>query len=234
MKVTSDVSILEIPVDFGSGPTLLNLTVTIEEDGATLFDTGMPGQEQLILEALAKEGVEASGLKRIVITHADSDHIGSMKALKDLTGAELICLDVEADYISGAVPPYKMPPPKVLEENPAFKAMLESIKRMPVDTVVREGETIPGTNAVAVATPGHTLGHMSVYLPDSKILITGDALTAADGVLNGPMERATPDMVAAKASVKKLAELDVEKIVAYHGGLVDKDAKGQLRRVSDG
>jgi glyoxylase-like metal-dependent hydrolase (beta-lactamase superfamily II) len=233
MKIHPNVAILEIPVDFGSGPTILNLSAIIDEDGATLFDTGMPGQEQLILEALAKEGVEASGLKRIVITHADSDHIGSMKALKDLTGAELICLDVEADYISGAVPPYKSPPPKVLEENPQFKAMLDSIQRVPADTVVKDGETIPGTRAVAVATPGHTLGHMSVYLPEGKILITGDALTAADGVLDGPMERATPDMAAAKASVKKLAALDVEKIVAYHGGLVDKDAKGQLRRVSD-
>ena len=72
---------------------------------------------------------------------------------------------------------------------------------------------------------------MSVYLPDSKILITGDALTAAHG-LDGPMERATPDMVAARASVKKLAALDVEKIIAYHGGLVDNDAKGQLVRVA--
>jgi glyoxylase-like metal-dependent hydrolase (beta-lactamase superfamily II) len=232
MKINPNVAILEIPVDFGSGPTTLNLTAIIDKDGATLFDTGMPGQEQLILEALAKEGVEPSGLKRIVITHADSDHIGSMKALKDLTGAEVICLDVEADYVSGAVPPYKSPPPKVLEENPEFKALLESIQRIPADTLVKDGETIPGTDAVAVATPGHTLGHMSVYIPEGKILITGDALTAADGVLDGPMERATPDMVSAKASVKKLAGLDVEKIVAYHGGLVDKDAKGQLGRVS--
>jgi glyoxylase-like metal-dependent hydrolase (beta-lactamase superfamily II) len=233
MKIHPNVAILEIPVDFGGGPSTLNLTATFEDDGATVYDTGMPGQAELILEALAKEGVEASGLKRIVITHADIDHIGSMKALKDLTGAELISLDVEADFISGAVPPYKSPPQKVLDENPAFKALIESLQRMPVDRVVRDGETIPGTGAVAVATPGHTLGHMSVYIPGSKILITGDALTSADGVLDGPMERATPDMVAAKASVKKLAELDVEKIIAYHGGLVDKDARGQLKRVSE-
>ena len=58
MKINSDVSILEIPVDFGTGPTTLNLTATIEEDGATIYDTGMPGQEQLILHALANEGVD--------------------------------------------------------------------------------------------------------------------------------------------------------------------------------
>ena len=62
-----------------------------------------------------------------------------MKALKDLTGAELICLDVEADYIPGAVPPYKSPPPKVLEENPQLKAFIESVKRIPADTLVKDG-----------------------------------------------------------------------------------------------
>ena len=46
------------------------------------------------------------------------------------------------------------------------------------------------------------------------------------------MEFATPDMVAAKASAKKLAEFDVKQIVAYHGGLVDQDANGQLSRVA--
>jgi glyoxylase-like metal-dependent hydrolase (beta-lactamase superfamily II) len=32
-------------------------------------------------------------------------------------------------------------------------------------------------------------------------------------------------------SVRRLAELDVENIVCYHGGVVGEDANGQLRRV---
>jgi hypothetical protein len=35
----------------------------------------------------------------------------------------------------------------------------------------------------------------------------------------------------AARSVRRLAELDVETIVCYHGGVVDDDANGQLRRV---
>lgn len=37
---------------------------------------------------------------------------------------------------------------------------------------------------------------------------------------------------AARKSVRKLAELDVRAIVCYHGGLVDDDANGQLRRLA--
>jgi hypothetical protein len=35
----------------------------------------------------------------------------------------------------------------------------------------------------------------------------------------------------AARSVSRLAELEVETIVCYHGGVVGEDAKGQLRRV---
>jgi hypothetical protein len=39
-------------------------------------------------------------------------------------------------------------------------------------------------------------------------------------------------MPAALRSVQKLAALDVAAIVCYHGGVVQEDANGQLRRVA--
>jgi hypothetical protein len=36
----------------------------------------------------------------------------------------------------------------------------------------------------------------------------------------------------AARSVRRLAELDVQAIVCYHGGVVGDDANGQLRRVA--
>ncbi|HLK17037.1 MAG TPA: MBL fold metallo-hydrolase, partial [Fimbriimonadaceae bacterium] len=83
-----------------------------------------------------------------------------------------------------------------------------------------------------IATPGHTLGHASLYLTRTRTLISGDALTSSEGTLNGPMEMATPDMATARASVRRLAEIEVKQIVTYHGGLVDHDATGQLRRLA--
>ncbi len=54
-----------------------------------------------------------------------------------------------------------------------------------------------------------------------------------EGRLAGPLPSATPDMPAAIRSVRKLAELDVRAIVCYHGGVVDDDASGQLRRLAE-
>ena len=212
----------------------MNLSVILDaEKGATLVDTGLPGQAAMVLEKLAAEGISKSDLKRILITHQDVDHIGSMKALKEATGAEVLALDVEVPYIDGTLPSPKMPPPERLEQNPEFKAMLDALERCPVDVVLKDGEVLDLAGGVTViATPGHTFGHTSLYLNRTKTLITGDALTSSNGTLAGPMEMATPDMATAMASVKRLAEFDVKQIVAYHGGLVDQDANGQLRRVA--
>lgn len=233
MQICPNVFMLEVPVIFGSGPSTLNLAAIKEPGfGATLFDTGMPGMEHLILSALAKEGIEAASLEQIVVTHADMDHIGSLKAIKDLTGARVLCLDKEAGYVSGALPPYKLSRER-LEQNPELKAIVESIKRVQPDQTLRDGESIPhALGARAIATPGHTLGHMSVYLQNGKVIVAGDALTSKEGVLGGPMEQATPDMETARDSISKLAKLEVDQIITYHGGLVDRDAQGQLRKLA--
>jgi glyoxylase-like metal-dependent hydrolase (beta-lactamase superfamily II) len=62
-------------------------------------------------------------------------------------------------------------------------------------------------------------------------LIAGDALTAERGHLNGPNPPLTLDMRTALQSMRRLADLDVDTIVCYHGGVVREDANGQLRRV---
>lgn len=230
MRINDDLVVLELPL----GERIMNLSVILDaENGPTLVDTGLPGQAELILEKLAAEGISLSDLKRILITHQDIDHIGSLKALKEATGAEVLALDVEIPYIDGTLPSPKMPSPERLEQNPGLKAMLDALERSTVDVALRDGEVLDLAGGVTViATPGHTFGHTSLYLNRTQTLITGDALTASQGTLAGPMEMATPDMASAKASVKKLAELDVKQIVAYHGGLVDQDANGQLRRVA--
>jgi glyoxylase-like metal-dependent hydrolase (beta-lactamase superfamily II) len=81
-----------------------------------------------------------------------------------------------------------------------------------------------------ISTPGHTPGHISLYLERSKVLIAGDALRAERGSLNGPNPSMTLEMRTALQSMRKLADLEIDTIVCYHG-VVSKDANGELRRV---
>ena len=64
-------------------------------EGVTIVDTGMPGNADKILAAVGSLGLQPSDVKRIIATHGDVDHIGSLKALQRATGAPVICHTVE-------------------------------------------------------------------------------------------------------------------------------------------
>jgi glyoxylase-like metal-dependent hydrolase (beta-lactamase superfamily II) len=232
MKLNDDLYILKLPMDIANME--LNLSLIVDGDELVLVDTGVPGQEELIEAEIRKEGLDTATITRIILTHQDIDHVGSLNALVARTGAEAMALAEEIAYIDGSKPSPKMPPKEVLDANPAFAEMLRQLKRTPVDVALTDGQILDIAGGVrVVATPGHTPGHMSLYLERSKVLITGDALVSDSGQLHPPMARATPDMPTAMESVRRLAQLDVEAIVCYHGGLVTENPNAQLRRVSE-
>ena len=233
MKINEDVCVLVLPMSFGGQVRELNLTLILDPSGATLVDTGLPGQEEEILKQVAEAGVPSDGLKRILITHHDIDHVGSLHALKEKTGATVLVPAEEVPYVDGRKQPQKMPPPERLAQMPEFKAILDQKQPTPVDEPLADGQRLDFAGGVRViGTPGHTIGHASLYLERTKTLITGDALTAENGQLSGPSGPMTPDMEEAMKSVKKLAELDVETIVCYHGGVIKENANEQLQRVA--
>ncbi len=82
----------------------------------------------------------------------------------------------------------------------------------------------------AVFTPGHAPGHLSLYFPEKRLLLAGDALTVVEDNLAGPTDEYTPNMETAIESVGRLAELDVERTHCYHGGYVD-EGTGAIARI---
>lgn len=218
---------------FGGVTRILNVSLITDGDEIILVDAGLPGQEAAIKEAIEAAGYRLENLKRIIVTHQDLDHVGALHAVKEMTGATVLALDVETPYIDGSKPLVKAPTPERLAANPEFAKMWDLFKTVNVDKQLRDGDRLDIAGGVRiVATPGHTPGHMSLYLERTKTLITGDAMTSENGKLGGPMEAATPDMKSANESVNKLAGLDVETIICYHGGLVNADANGELDRVA--
>jgi glyoxylase-like metal-dependent hydrolase (beta-lactamase superfamily II) len=137
----------------------------------------------------------------------------------------------DAPYIEGSQRPLK-PSPEMLEQRPQMREVLERLEPVGIDEYVEDGTRLDlagGTRVIS--TPGHTPGHISLYIERSKVLIAGDALTAERGSLNGPNLSMTLEMRTAIQSVRRLADLEIDTIVCYHGGVVSEDANGQLRRV---
>ncbi|MFT0825294.1 MBL fold metallo-hydrolase [Bacillus swezeyi] len=82
-----------------------------------------------------------------------------------------------------------------------------------------------------ITTPGHTDGHISLYLKKSKTLITGDALGCSEGILQPPIPKVTPDMKQAVQSLEKLLAFDINRVICYHGGAVEGAPKERIREI---
>ena len=233
MRLNDDGYVLELPVVLGGQSFPVNLSLVVDAAmGPTLVDTGVPGLEEAIAAAMAEAGVGIEDLRRIVLTHQDIDHVGSLHALAQASGARVLAHEVEAPFIDGSQQP-RFARPEVLERGPEFRPVVESLRPTPVDHTLTDGERLDLAGGVrVVSTPGHTPGHQCLYLERSRTLIAGDALLAHGGCLHRPSPDFTMDLATAHESVLKLAELDVRAIVCYHGGVVDDDTNGQLRRLA--
>ncbi|MCK9911855.1 hypothetical protein MXD81_22055, partial [Microbacteriaceae bacterium K1510] len=73
--------------------------------------------------------------------------------------------------------------------------LCENPPKAKVDRVLTDGEELPYCGGIRVIfTPGHTPGHISLYLQQSKTLVAADAMIVWDGVLRGPVQQTTLDM----------------------------------------
>src|SRR5215210_3745264 len=232
MKVANGVYVLPIPRSPQEPESVLNLTLIVdEENGNTLVDAGLPGQAEAIGTALVEAGIGVRDLRRIIFTHQDLDHVGSGAALVRQSGATVLAHPADSPHIDGSLRLLK-PSPEMLEQRPQMREVLERLEPVGVDEHLEDGARLDLAGGIRVIfTPGHTPGHISLYLERPKVLIAGDALTAEGGSLNGPNQPMTPEMRTALQSIRRLADLEIDTIVCYHGGVVSENANGQLRRV---
>ncbi|HKJ92492.1 MAG TPA: MBL fold metallo-hydrolase, partial [Longimicrobiales bacterium] len=113
------------------------------------------------------------------------------------------------------------------------EAVLSDPPHAHVTRALQDGDELPYCGGILVLhTPGHTPGHISLYLRRSKTLVSGDALVSENGVLQGPRPGATPDMATAVASLSKLTGLDIVTAITYHGGVVKENVKDRLAELA--
>src|SRR5215211_2364272 len=232
MRVANGVYVLPILRSPQEPESFLNLTLIVdEEDGNTLVDAGLPDQVEAINAALVEAGIGVRDLRRIIFTHQDLDHVGSGAALVRQSDATVLAHPADSPHIEGSLRPLKFTP-EMLEQRPQMREVLERLEPVGVDEHLEDGDRLDLAGGTRVIfTPGHTPGHLCLYLERSKVLVAGDALTAEGGHLNGPNPSMTLEMRPAMQSIRRLADLEIDTIVCYHGGVVGEDANGQLRRV---
>lgn len=240
VKIAKGLEVLKLPF-MGNQihPTL------IWDDGTViLVDTGFSGQLDEIRKAMDKAGAPFVKLSKVIITHQDFDHIGGLQEILKVSDRkiEVIAHKAEKPFIEGDKPLLKMKPERLarmFETLPAEKRkeagvkFLEALKSK-VDKTVDDGEVLPYCGGITVIfTPGHTPGHICLYLNQYKTLIAGDALNVINGQLVGPNGEFTPDLDMAKKSLGKFTQYDVETVVCYHGGVYRENVNERLQKLAN-
>ncbi|HFU7072467.1 MBL fold metallo-hydrolase [Bacillus cereus] len=217
MEIAKGVEMLQLEFqEFVIHPILL-----WDDEMAILIDTGFPGQIEDIQVEMEKVGVSFDKLKVVILTHQDIDHIGSLPELlqRCRSNIKVYAHELDKPYIEGDLPLLK---DGNVENRPKGKVS---------DTVI-DGQELPYCGGILILhTPGHTPGHISLYLKQSKILVAGDSMYSVNGVLGGVHAPTTLNIMEARQSLKKYLNLDIESVVCYHGGLSKENINVQLQNL---
>jgi glyoxylase-like metal-dependent hydrolase (beta-lactamase superfamily II) len=199
-----------------------NPYLIIEPDGLTLIDAGLPGSHKKILRYMAGLGYAPKGLKRVIITHADFDHVGGLAALKAATGARIFASAAEAQAMAEGHSSRPLKPRNVfLKLFFALMAGLFKPKRVQADEFLSDGQVLVILGGLRVLeTPGHTPGHISLYAPSAGILFCGDSIVSEEAGLRGSTGANNWDQPKSDASVRKQAALGAQIVCSGHGPVV--------------
>lgn len=236
-------SALALDVDVFGAASRIYPVLVWDEDGATLVDAGYPGIFAQLRAAVEREIRSFGRVRRVVLTHQDWDHTGAVPdIIRALKGqVQILAHTAEKPYLEGTIPHYKLTPQRIATRIQSLPAPMRekaaevfaNLPRFQVSHALKDGEVLPVHGGVEVIhVPGHTPGNVCLYVRSRRLLIAGDQLRVVDGELVGPAAEHTPDMAAARESLKKLLRYDIESVVCYHGGVYAANAMARVTELA--
>lgn len=194
---------------------------------ALLVDSGYGSDVRRTLELLGRHGLEPGGL-RVFNTHWHSDHVGGNHVLQEQFGATIAAHEAEGRLVN-----------ERFADACGADWLDQPVERYRVDQVLAGGAVLDvgSLRLHVVPTPGHSLGHASLFEPRSRVLLGGDALLPGDVAWINPFLDGAGAGELAFGSVAGLRELRPELVVPGHGRLISdvpaaiEDALERYRRL---
>jgi endoribonuclease LACTB2 len=193
-QLTHGVTCLELPARTLPPFTHTNSYIVASEGEAILIDPGF--YETSSLELVAKT-LQDTQFRAIVLTHTHPDHIEGISLVRQsYPEVPIYVHELEQAKVQqhGNV--------QTLNANTAF--LVGSLELQPIFT------------------PGHSPGHLSFYLPDSKLALVGDIVASFGSIWIG-----TPDGNINNyfRSLETLGQLDLIALAPGHGDVIHEPYK---------
>lgn len=213
----------------------------IDADCPAVIDAGMSCMADRYVHEI-REALNGRPPARLFLTHTHYDHIGAAAGIKKaFPEMEICCSEAGCEVLKrpraietirelnrdGAGYMEKMGEP--VSESAEFETFA-------VDRPISDGDTFAlsaDMHLEAIATPGHTRDSMSFYVPEKKMLFTGEAA----GVMSDKgyiFSEWLADYRDYYASLQKLAALEIDILCLGHGCvLTGSDAKSHMDRAME-
>jgi glyoxylase-like metal-dependent hydrolase (beta-lactamase superfamily II) len=196
----------------------VNAYLVQEDDGLTLIDALLPRGQKKLLAAAAALGAP---IRRILLTHAHGDHVGSLDALAaELPDAEVLISARDARLLAKDM---SLDPD---EPKDKLRGSYPGARTRPTRTLAA-GDRVG--SLVAHAAPGHTPGQLAFLDPRDGTLYAADAYSTLGGVATTakvnprfPLPAlATWHKPTALESARALRALDPARLAPGHGKVVE-------------
>jgi hydroxyacylglutathione hydrolase len=207
-----------------------------EEGGVTLYDAGA----RTMTRAVASAGAKLGGITRVVLGHGHTDHRGTAPAL----GVPVLCHPDEVQDAEGSGG-WRYWPADLAGLPPGSKQVQKMLHRYAWDggpvqiagTVSEaEGDEIAGFRVIDL--PGHAPGLIALWRESDRLALVSDLVYTLDMFGRScpaklPEATYNYDTEQARASVRKLAEMEPTIVWAGHAKPVTGDVRGQLLEAAD-
>ena len=190
-----DVIVTEVHLPPGmAGPDALSFDVRCfavpARGGIVLVDAGTPGTANEIEASIGRLGGTRQDITDVVLTHRHFDHVGGLAQVADRAPrARLWAGRADVPEIAAAC-------------------------RRDV-SAVEEGDRVG--DLTVIESPGHTPGHISLFLSDHAVLLIGDVIGAMGGQVDFGPAAFTADAAGNRVSLAKMLDLGADRIVFSHG-----------------
>lgn len=233
LEVAPGVHRISVPLPFP--PREVAAWILEGDHGHVLVDTGIdtPPARGALREAAEEVGVTPATLRDVVLTHAHIDHYGLAGPVRDWSGATLSMHAREEQLATRWVQGWPSDRAGVAENfrmsgipDALAEALLAASDRIheryeyyPPDALLQgEAGPLPGGGGWEwMLTPGHSPGHVTVYHPERRILITGDHVLPRISPNIGADLYAENPLADYLDSLRRLRALPVDLVLPSHG-----------------
>jgi glyoxylase-like metal-dependent hydrolase (beta-lactamase superfamily II) len=230
-EVFPGVYLLELPLPFSLG--VVNVYLVRRAEGWLLIDCGMNTEPCFNALDSAREGlgIAWSDIRSVLLTHIHPDHMGLVRRVIALTGASLMVHRADVRLVAEVAEVHRFlawqhkifiasgVAPEMLGVLEGTHAEVEkSLYRLEPDVALAGGETIETAagELQVIWTPGHSPGHVCLYLAPRRVLFSGDHILEHISPNIGWHDDhdALGDYL---TSLDRIAALEIDLILPSHG-----------------